>query len=117
MSKRLDTLRRRFYIARPLLVAVGALLLAPLAVADVVMGIQLPMGIQKVGENRYRVPDTFDGTVKYFRSVYPPDRFPRRPIVNQPGVKAMHIELPGKKVAGLNIYEANDEVRIYLVPR
>ena len=32
-------------------------------------------------------------------------------------MKAVHIVNPsGKKFEGLNIYEANDEVRIYIVP-
>jgi hypothetical protein len=45
-------------------------------------------------------------------------QFPRKPVVNQPGVKAVHISNPSGRGAweGLNIYEANDEVRIYVVP-
>ena len=47
----------------------------------------------------------------------PTSTFPRRSIVNQPGVKAVHIINPsGKNFEGLNIYESNDEVRIYVVP-
>ena len=55
----LDTLKRRFYKARPL----GAALLAlwvPAAGAEVVSGAQLPDGSQKVGENRYRAPRDFE---------------------------------------------------------
>ena len=37
--------------------------------------------------------------------------------MNQPGVKAVHITNPGGKGwEGLNVYEANDEVRVYVVP-
>jgi hypothetical protein len=55
--------------------------------------------------------------MKYYRSVYPVNAYPRRSIVNQPGVKAVHIVNPsGKNFEGLNIYEANEEVRIYIVP-
>jgi len=116
MMRALDTSVRRFYKARPL----GAALLAlwvTTAGAEVVSGAQLPDGSQKVGENRYRAPKDFEGTLEYYRSVYSTSSYPRRQIVNQPGVKAVHISNPsGKNFAGLNIYEANDEVRIYIVP-
>ncbi|MCP3105428.1 hypothetical protein LZ198_41865 [Myxococcus sp. K15C18031901] len=116
MMRALDTSNRRFYKARPL----GAALLAlwvTTAGAEMVSGAQLPDGSQKVGENRYRAPKDFEGTLEYYRSVYSTSSYPRRQIVNQPGVKAVHISNPsGKNFAGLNIYEANDEVRIYIVP-
>ena len=77
----------------------------------------MPDGAQKVGENRYRAPHDFEETLKYYRTVYPVQAYPRKSIVNQPGVKAVHIVNPsGKNFEGLNIYEANDEVRIYVVP-
>jgi hypothetical protein len=112
----LDTLSTRPYKTRPLWLA-GLLFLAPAAVsAEVVGGVQLPDGARQVGENRYRAPGDLETTLKYYRTVYPPDRFPRRSIVNQPGVKAFHIINPsGKNFEGLNIYEANDEVRIFIV--
>ena len=76
-----------------------------------------PPGVQKVGENRYRAPGSFDDTLKYYRTVYPAQAFPRKPVVNQPGVKAVHIVNHSvKKFEGLKMYEANDEVRIYIVP-
>jgi hypothetical protein len=85
--------------------------------ADMVNGVQLPDGAVKVGENRYRVKEDFEGILKYYRSVYPVTAFPRRQIVNQPGVKAVHITNPnGKSFEGLNIYLSNDEVRIYVIP-
>jgi len=85
--------------------------------ADVVNGVQLPDGAVKVGENRYRVKEDFEGILKYYRGVYPVAAFPRRQIVNQPGVKAVHITNPnGKSFEGLNIYLSNDEVRIYVIP-
>jgi hypothetical protein len=87
------------------------------ASAEVVSGAQLPDGSQKVGENRYRAPGDFEKTLDYYKSVYPASAFPRRAIVNQPGVKAIHIVNPsGKNFEGVNIYQANDEVRIYVVP-
>ncbi|WXH26569.1 hypothetical protein WA016_00478 [Myxococcus stipitatus] len=109
-------MRRHFYKARPLGAAMFALWVAT-AGAEVVSGAQLPDGSQKVGENRYRAPRDFEATLDYYRSVYSTSSYPRRQIVNQPGVKAVHISNPsGKNFAGLNIYEANEEVRIYIVP-
>ncbi|MBN1210650.1 MAG: hypothetical protein JXB05_37720 [Myxococcaceae bacterium] len=117
MPRALDSLRGHFYKARPLWAAVAVLLWVTGAGAETVSGAQLPDGAQKVGENRFRAPGTFEDTLKYYRTVYPVQAFPRRPVVNQPGVKAVHIVNPsGKNFEGLNIYEANDEVRIYIVP-
>jgi hypothetical protein len=111
----LDRVGAALYKARALVV-VGLLLQGSAGWAEVVGGVQLPDGAQKVGENRYRARGDFDGLLKYYRSVYPPDRYPRRSIVNQPGIKAVHISNPsGKNFEGLNIYQANDEVRIYIV--
>jgi hypothetical protein len=116
MTRALDSLKSRFYKPRPLWAVVAALWMTG-AAAEVVSGAQMPDGARKVGENRYRAPGDFDATLKYYRTVYPVQAYPRRPIVNQPGVKAVHIVNPsGKNFEGLNIYEANDEVRIYVVP-
>ncbi len=121
MSGSLDRSEGHLYKApplgrwRPLLVAVGVW--AGVAAAEVVNGVQLPDGAEKVGENRYRAPGDYEATLKYFKTVYPPGQYPRKTIVNQPGVKAIHISNPsGKKFEGLNIYEANDEVRIFVIP-
>jgi hypothetical protein len=84
---------------------------------DSVSGAQLPESARKVAENRFRSPQDFEGTLKFYKSTYPPSNYPRRSIVNQPGVKGIHIVNPsGRGWEGLNIYEANDEVRIYVVP-
>src|SRR5436190_1342380 len=108
----LDSIRRHRYSAA--LLGVG--LWCGVAWAELVSGAQLPEGSSKVGEHRYRAPDGYDETLKYYRSVYPPGTYPRRTVVNQPGVKAVHITNPSKKgFEGLNIYEANDEVRIFIV--
>jgi hypothetical protein len=116
MTRVLDSRKGLFYKARPL----GAVVLAlwtVVAAAETVSGAQLPDGSQKVGENRYRAPGNFDKTLEYYKTVYPASAYPRRAIVNQPGVKAVHISNPsGKNFEGLNIYETNDEVRLYVVP-
>ncbi len=98
-------------------VAVAALLLAGTVRAELMDGAQLPDKAQKVGERRYRVPQDWESTLKYFRTIYPTATYPRRTIVNLPGVRAVHITNPGGKGwEGLNVYEANEEVRVYVVP-
>ena len=79
-------------------------------------GAALPDTAQKVGENRYRATGDWESVKKFYKSAYPPSTYPRKSIVNQPGVKAEHIVNPSAKgFEGLNIYQANDEVRIYIV--
>ena len=116
---RLDTQIPGFY--KPLsawaVVATAVLMLGGVARAELLDGVQLPDKSSKVGERRYRVPQDWENTLKYFKTVYSTATYPRRSIVNQPGVKAIHITNPsGKGWAGLNVYEANEEVRVYVVP-
>ncbi|MCI0572851.1 MAG: hypothetical protein L0Y66_19045 [Myxococcaceae bacterium] len=119
MRKHPGTLRCGARSLRRLLV-LGACGWAAVAGAEVVAGVQLPDGARKVGENRYRIPKDFEDTLTYYRTVYPPASYPRKTIVNQQAVRAVHIAFPpGKGVDGLNVYEdkaALREVRIYIVP-
>ena len=116
--RRLDTPGVGSYKPRSIwAVATAGLLLAGAARAEILDGVQLPDKSSKVGERRYRIPQDWEAVTKYFRTAYPVANYPRRLIVNQPGVKAVHITNPGGKGwAGLNVYEANDEVRVYVVP-
>lgn len=116
MRSSLDTTKRRSYIRAPVWAGLIAALLTGTALAGNTKGVQLPDGASQVGEDRYRAPEDYDGTLKYFKSVYPPSRYRWKAVIDQPGVKALHIELGLKAVEGINIYQANDEVRIYLVP-
>jgi len=120
MRERLDSLKRLFYTAARLGVLGSVMLSAQVASAESVDGVQLPDGTKKVGERRFRSGQPFDKTLDYFRTIYPPSKYPRTSIVNQPGVRAVHISFPdGKKHAGLNVYEDRSqrrEVRIYMVP-
>jgi len=102
----------------PLWCIAGLLLVASAgARGETVHGAQLPDGAQKVGENRYRATEDFEAVLKYYKTVYPTSAYPRKPIVNRPEVKAVHITNPSmKNFEGLNIYVANDEVRIYVIP-
>lgn len=82
------------------------------------LGAPLPDNARQVAEYRYRSPTDFEGTMKFYKSALPASQYPRKHIINQPGVKALHIaNTSGKgQWEGLNIYEANLEVRIYVVP-
>lgn len=113
----LDTPGGRFY-KRALFGALLAVWSWSGQAAEVVVhGALLPGSAQKVGENRYRVQEDYETVVKFYRTAYPASAYPRKLIVNQPGVKATHIANPnGKNFEGLNIYQANDEVRIYVIP-
>ena len=86
--------------------------------AETELGAQLPDGARKVAEHRYRAPSDFEGTLKYYKNVYSRESHPRKQIIDQPGVKAISIVNPSGKGGweALNIYEANDEVRIFVVP-
>jgi hypothetical protein len=86
--------------------------------AETELGAVLPDNARKVAEHRYRSSTDFEGTLKFYKKTYPDSTYPRKKIVNQPGVNAWHIANTSGKGAweGLNIYEANDEVRIYVVP-
>jgi hypothetical protein len=120
MRSRVETPMLRFCRAAGWWVGlvVLSLLLSGEARAEVFDGVQFPDRTTKVGERRYRVPQDWEATMKYFKTAYPSTQYPRRMIVNQPGVKAVHLANPeghGGWV-GLNIYEANDEVRVFIVP-
>ena len=98
---------------------VAACLAAPgLARAERVAGAHLPDEARQVEPNRFRVERSYEDTLKFFKTVYPPAKYPRRPIANQPGIKAVHIENPEAKPGGwdgLNVYELKGETRIYVL--
>ncbi len=86
--------------------------------AERVAGAALPDEARPVETNRYRVEKSYEETLKFYKAVYPPGRYPRKPIVNQPGVKAVHIVNPDVKPGGwdgLNVYELNGETRVFVL--
>jgi hypothetical protein len=88
-----------------------------LARAEKVAGAVLPDEAVKVGENRYRIPKSWDDTLKFFKAVYGP-RYARRPIADTPAVKAVHIENPDARPGqweGLNVYELKSETRVFVL--
>ena len=77
----------------------------------------LPDSAHKVAENRYKALGDWESVKKFYKTALPDNLYPRKSIVNQPGIKAQHIANPSGKGGweGVNIYETNDEVRIYVV--
>jgi hypothetical protein len=81
-------------------------------------GFTLPGGSVKVDDDRYRLAQAWDDVKRFYRSVYPPARFPRRVLTNQSGVRAENIENPGGgEWDGANIYESKGEVRVFILAR
>lgn len=85
-----------------------------------VAGAVLPEEAERIGENRFKVPKTYDEVLKFFRAVYVPGKYARRPIADTPTVKAVHIENPDAKPGqwdGLNVYELKNEneTRIFVL--
>jgi hypothetical protein len=102
------------------LIAVSALLVGfpGAALAEKVAGAILPDGAVKVGDGRYEVPRSYEETLKFFRQVYGPGKFRRRPIADQPAVKAVHIENPDARPGqweGLNVYELKGVTRVFVL--
>ena len=100
--------------------ALAALFLAApgLAAAEKVAGATLPDGAQQVEPHRFRIDRSYEETLKFFRTAYPPARYPRKVIANQPGLKAVHIDNPEARPGswdGLNVYEWKGETRIFVL--
>ena len=88
------------------------------SLAEKVAGLTLPDDARRIGENRYQVARKYDEAVKHFRTALPPGKYPRRPIADQPGVKAVHIENPEARPGsweGLNLYELKGETRLFIL--
>ncbi|HET8539451.1 MAG TPA: hypothetical protein VFL83_06230 [Anaeromyxobacter sp.] len=97
--------------------AVLFLAVPALAGAEKVAGAVLPDEAVKIGENRYRIPRSYEETLKFFKTVYGP-RYTRKPIADTPTVKAEHIENPDAKPGqweGLNVYELKNETRVFVL--
>jgi hypothetical protein len=90
-----------------------------LARAEKVAGAILPDEAVKIGENRYRVPKSYEETLRFYRGVYAA-RYTRRAIADTPTVKAVHIENPDARPGqweGLNVYELKNETRVFVLVR
>jgi hypothetical protein len=81
-------------------------------------GFSLPDGAVKIDDDRYRLSQTWDEALKWYKGQYPPAKFPRRTLHRQTAVRAIHIANPGGgEWDGVNLYEVGSrEVRIYVLP-
>ncbi len=121
----LDGLTRVALQARALATVVGLVFvcsLAPsLAQADdlVVHGAILPGGCTKAGEDRFNTGMSWEFVWKFYEKVYPRSKYERLEIANQPAVKAVHLKNPETtgKWDGLNVYEHQGRVKIFVVKR
>jgi len=118
---RVDKAAARGYFAALVFLAWTLWSTQALAKDLIVKGAQLPGGCQQVGEDRYKSPSNWRDTMQWFldgpRATY--KGYPRSWIVNQPGIRGIHIvNNSGKgEWEGLNIYELDNETRIFVVSK
>jgi len=96
----------------------GFLALPGVSRAERVAGAAIPDDARQVEPNRYRLEKSYEDTLKYYRAIYPPAKYPRRPIANQPGLKAVHIENPEARPGGwegLNVYDIRGETKVFVL--
>lgn len=105
-------------------VYIAALLLLGPAVSKAsgefkVRGVTLPGGAVRVADDRYRLPGGWEGVKRFLKATYKPEKYPRRFVVNQPGIKALHVDNPdsGGEWDGFNVYDHQGEVRIFILAR
>ncbi len=77
----------------------------------------LPDGSKKVAENRYRSPHDWEYTWKSLDRNLPTSTYPRKWIINQPGIKARYIANPTGRGGweGINVYQTPEDIRMYVV--
>ncbi|MHB1844576.1 MAG: hypothetical protein ACYCWW_07055 [Deltaproteobacteria bacterium] len=82
-------------------------------------GALLPPGAREVGQDRFRSPEVYQDTLKFYAKTYSAEHFPRSLIADLPGVRAEHIANPSRREGweGLNVYELNGETRIFVLAR
>lgn len=84
-----------------------------------VHGAAVDDGAKKVGENRYKSGEDWEKTIRFYRNVYGGKAgIVWSTIDTPPKVKAIHIAntLPKRTWEGINIYEVNGDIFIYVIP-
>jgi hypothetical protein len=118
-------------LLRPLSLALALALSLPLSVALApaparaagefkVHGFPLPTGAVRVDDDRFRLPLSWEDTLRFYRNLYPPAKYPRRTLPNQNGVRALHLAnvRATDEWEGVNLYESGrGEVRIFVLVR
>ena len=106
---------RTLIICMALLMTSDVVLATPLEEAPVI-----PKAKTLAEPGRYESPRNFADTVKYYERALKRQGGARwYPIINSPKVKAKHAASRSKKTAwqGINIYEVDGHVRIFVIPR
>lgn len=110
--------------SHPLLLAAVATvaLLASAAHAETpkLYGVELLPWSKKLADDRYQSPRDFGKTLEHFQKQFRGWKAVRfHPEVNLPAVKYVHIENtnPSADWVGINVYEAEGKVRIYVLKR
>ena len=81
-------------------------------------GAVLPTGAHQVGKDRYQSPSGYAETLKFYSKVYSLEHYPRKPVADLPGVRAVHLVNGGRgEWESLNIYELNGSTRIFVLPK
>ena len=81
-------------------------------------GAQLIENAVKVDEDRYKSPQDWEKTLRFFRGIYGKQAgIVWRSVASTPKVKAIHIAniRRGQSWEGINIYETGGEVFIYVI--
>lgn len=81
-------------------------------------GVVLDDDYHKIGEDRFRSKEDWEKTIRFFRSNYGgKPGYVWNLVDTPPKVKAVHIENthPRRTWEGINIYETNGEVYIYVI--
>jgi hypothetical protein len=104
-------------LIRPALICALFIFGAATARADsTAHGAILPSGAREVGPDRYQTLAPFAETMKFYQKIYSAERYPRKPIADIPGVRAVHLSNPSHSGwDGMNIYELNGVTRIFVL--
>jgi hypothetical protein len=112
-------MRRLFAYIAALAITVGSLNAAATGNELKVKGVSLPATARQTAPDRYRLSENWEAAMKFFKLLYGYEKYPRKSIVNQPGIKAIHIDNPsaGGEWEGFNIYEQQGAVFVYVLAR
>jgi hypothetical protein len=99
--------------------AVGASSVTAWAAGFRAHGVSLPNGAVQISEDRFRLPESLEASLKWYKSVYRPEKYQRKLVIDQQGVKAYHIDNPDPKGdwEGFNLYAYQNETRLYVLGR
>jgi hypothetical protein len=91
----------------------------PAGAAIKVHGAAVDDNAKKVGESRFRSAEDWEKTIRFYRNVYGGKAgIVWSTIDTPPKVKAIHIAntLPKRTWEGINVYETNGDIFIYVIP-